>query len=94
MPHARATDPQTSHDAGKAADNPRLQQIVFKLVAEHPFKTARELELLADGVVTPVDTVHKRVSDLAYKGRIKSPYKRQCTVTGRMAHCWQIASLS
>ena len=88
--NARNTDPDTSHMAAEsiqATIGARMTE-VLAFIRRHPHKTARELEHLATGEITPVDTVHKRISDLASKGLIRSTSRRSCSITGRQAHVW------
>lgn len=69
--------------------NRRLME-VLDLVSRHPYKTARELESKAAGEIFPVDTVHKRISDLAHLGYVTSLSRRSCSVTGHKALVWSV----
>jgi len=88
---ARSTDPETSHMAAKALQVSigRLQRRVLQLIQEHPDRTARELERIAEAFMSPADTVHKRLSELREMGKIVSRHRRQCSVTGRIAQTWR-----
>ena len=63
-------------------------QVAFlKIVKENPELTAREIELLSDGVPAP----WKRLPELRFKGFVSNPYKRPCKVTGRKSMVWAAA---
>jgi len=78
------------HDNSSAAyatiqDMKLTHQIAFlKIVKENPESTAREIELLSNGIPAP----WKRLPELRFKGFVSNPYTRQCKVTGRKSMVW------
>lgn len=70
-PKARATDPQTSKDAAKAAEPVATGQarMVLAAIIAHPGRTASELAALIDGMDR--HQIGRRTSDLKGKGLIE-----------------------
>ena len=60
------------------------QIALLKLVKENPESTAREIELLSNGIPAP----WKRLPELRFKGFVSNPYTRPCKVTGRKSMVW------
>ena len=60
------------------------QFALLKIVKEHPDSTAREIELLSNGIPAP----WKSLPELRFKGFVNNPYTRPCKVTGRKSMVW------
>ncbi len=84
-PLARTTDPDTSHQAGKALfESSRMASLQGKLVrmAERfPGRTARELQARYRGE----GELWKRVNECVDKRLIYRGQSRRCRITGHMA---------
>jgi hypothetical protein len=63
------------------------QFALLKIVKENPDSTAREIELLSNGIPAP----WKRLPELRFKGFVSNPYSRSCKVTGRKSMVWAAA---
>ena len=63
------------------------QFAVLKIVKENPESTAREIELLSNGIPAP----WKRLPELRSKGYVSNPHTRSCKVTGRKSMVWAAA---
>ena len=63
------------------------QFALLKIVKEYPDSTAREIELLSNGIPAP----WKRLPELRFKGFVNNPYTRPCKVTGRKSMVWAAA---
>ena len=63
------------------------QFALLKIVKENPDSTAREIELLSNGIPAP----WKRLPELRFKGFVNNPYTRSCKVTGRKSMVWAAA---
>ena len=60
---------------------------ILKIVKENPESTAREIELLSNGIPAP----WKRLPELRSKGYVNNPHTRSCKVTGRKSMVWAAA---
>ena len=60
---------------------------ILRIVKENPDSTAREIELLSNGIPAP----WKRLPELRFKGFVSNPYTRYCKVTGKKAMVWSAA---
>ena len=60
---------------------------ILKIVKENPESTAREIELLSNGIPAP----WKRLPELRSKGYVSNPHTRSCKVTGRKSMVWAAA---
>ena len=63
------------------------QFALLKIVKENPDSTAREIELLSNGIPAP----WKRLPELRSKGYVNNPHTRSCKVTGKKAMVWAAA---
>ena len=60
---------------------------ILKIVKQNPESTAREIELLSNGIPAP----WKRLPELRSKGYVNNPHTRSCKVTGKKAMVWAAA---
>ena len=60
---------------------------ILKIVKENPESTAREIELLSNGIPAP----WKRLPELRSKGYVNNPHTRSCKVPGRKSMVWAAA---
>lgn len=96
--HARATDPDTSHNG--VADNPRFRTgtvvaMALGLLSVEP-DTAAGLVIRAYGPDTPYSKAHtltRRVSTLGAWGLIEDSGERRTNPGGREAIVWQVTPL-
>lgn len=88
-PASRKTDSWTSHAAERylntSGERRRQQEILFKLVQDHPNCTFQELAQLG---VLGRDAISRRMSELVTAGLVEQGRARRCTVSGRSAHVW------
>ena len=88
-PVARATDPDTSHQAGEEVTDSGArgdqQRMVLKGLSRYPNLTTREL---AARMNTCRYVVARRMPELA-PIYVSVVGKRRCTVTGRTAQVWK-----
>lgn len=86
---SRRTDPATSHLAALeiTASGVRgtMMNRALAIVAQHPGKTAKELESLAKG---EDGSIRKRLNDLWRMGRILKGNDRVCSISGKRAQTW------
>jgi hypothetical protein len=66
------------------------QRFVLDLIAEHPYRTDRELARLA-GVADP-NVIRPRRCEITKRGRICEAGHRRCRVTGRLAATWRVVT--
>lgn len=91
-PIARASDPLSSHLAAEAitASGVRFsqQKQAADAVRRDPGHTAQELAEL-----TGLDRymLGRRLSECEVAGRVRKGPMRNCSVTGRKAHVWEVA---
>lgn len=88
-PASRAADPETSHAAeahiNSTGSRGKLQAAVAGLVERMPGMTSREL---AAGSDIAHESLHKRLPECAFAGRVRKGEPRTCRVTGRQATTW------
>lgn len=88
-PAARATDPETSHDAAEhhTASGKRAQQQAMTVSAVRAFPGCTMQELAEK---TGIDryVLGRRISECETAGLVKRATKRMCAVTGRTAEPW------
>lgn len=58
------------------------------IVREFPFRTSQEMAAKINPSIISADSLHKRLSDLAKKNRVRKVETRGCTITGKMATTW------
>lgn len=86
---ARATDPQTSHDAAKSVNVTRGQTIVYSILAGYGPMT--DVELLAHippHTLSPSGARTRR-AELVTLGRVRDTGRRQRLESGRFAIVWE-----
>lgn len=90
MPHARTTDPQTSHDAARSVTNIRaLKQVITELL--NTPMTDPELLLRIRyrySMLVTESGVRSRRSELVKAGQVKDTGARKQTSSGRLAIVW------
>jgi hypothetical protein len=91
MPHARITDPETSHEAAESVTNitPLKQEILQRLMT--PMTDADLYELLRTGsrLIVTESGVRSRRSELVQAGLVRDTGARQKLKTGRNAIVWE-----
>ncbi len=75
------------HCADRKKNAETHQFEILKIVKENPESTAREIELLSNGIPAP----WKRLPELRSKGYVNNPHTRSCKVTGKKAMVWAAA---
>ena len=83
--YARASDPETSHDAAKSVESNRLQTICLKAI--RTASNGLTTEELAEVTNLPLVTVSPRMRPLAEMGLIYEGSKRK-NRSGRWAIVW------
>lgn len=91
MPHARITDPETSHEAAESVTNitPLKREILQRLMT--PMTDAeliRTLKIYSELIVTD-SGVRSRRSELVQAGLVRDTGARQKLKTGRNAIVWE-----
>ena len=91
-PVARATDPQTSHDAAASVDLGRLQSLALDLlrVSDEPL-TASEVGMRCmrtHGGMS--ESYRKRCGELVAKGLVRECDPRECSVTHKQATTYEV----
>lgn len=85
---ARASDPETSHEAAQAivASVGELQRWAAECVAKSPGKTARELA----AIYCPQDPkrIDRRLGECEKLGMVRRGEVRKCNRSGRSAATW------
>lgn len=90
MPHARATDPETSHEAAQSVINitPLKQEILQRLMT--PMTDADLIEVIRTGsrLLVTESGVRSRRAELVQAGLVKDTGARVKLATGRNAIVW------
>lgn len=90
-PRSRTTDPNTSVDAGRAADLCRSQAVVLAAMrARGVGVTQEELVQYLPGL-SP-SRVRSAVSELAEQGLVEATEETRLTKYGRQARVWEVAA--
>lgn len=100
MPHARTTDPQTSHDAAASVNQTENQRAVYRVLRAHGPATDVELvkayraALVRGEVPKQSDSgIRSRRSELVEKlGVVCDTGRRQKLESGRMANVWEVCN--
>lgn len=90
MPHARITDPQTSHDAAESVTNVSpLKQVIIELL-DKPMTDPELFTQIRYRYSMPVTEsgVRSRRAELVRAGRIKDTGIRKQLLSGRLAIVW------
>lgn len=93
MPHARTTDPQTSHDAARSVTNiSPLKQVITELL-DTPMTDPELFVRIGYRYSAPVTEsgVRSRRAELVRDGRVKDTGSRQKLESGRSAIVWGLA---
>jgi len=85
MIHSNSRAAYNDKDRKKNAESHQFE--ILKIVKENPESTAREIELLSNGIPAP----WKRLPELRSKGYVNNPHTRSCKVTGRKSMVWAAA---
>lgn len=90
MPHARTTDPETSHEAAQSVINitPLKQEILQRLMT--PMTDADLIEVIRTGsrLLVTESGVRSRRAELVQAGLVKDTGARVKLATGRSAIVW------
>lgn len=90
MPHARTTDPQTSHDAAESVTNiSPLKQVITELL-ETPMTDPELFVKIRYRYSMPVTEsgVRSRRAELVRAGQLKDTGARKQLASGRLAIVW------
>jgi hypothetical protein len=90
MPHARTTDPETSHEAAQSVTNitPLKQEILQRLMTPMTDQLLYELLDRTSDLVVTESGVRSRRSELVQAGLVKDTGAREKLKTGRNAIVW------
>jgi hypothetical protein len=90
MPHARTTDPETSHEAARSVTNitPLKQEILQRLMTPMSDQLLYELLDRTSDLVVTESGVRSRRAELVQAGLVKDTGARQKLKTGRNAIVW------
>jgi hypothetical protein len=90
MPHARTTDPETSHQAAQSVTNitPLKQEILQRLMTPMTDQLLYELIDRTSDLVVTESGVRSRRSELVQAGLVKDTGAREKLKTGRNAIVW------
>jgi hypothetical protein len=90
MPHARTTDPETSHEAAQSVTNitPLKQEILQRLMTPMTDQLLYELIDRTSDLVVTESGVRSRRSELVQAGLVKDTGAREKLKTGRNAIVW------
>jgi hypothetical protein len=90
MPHARTTDPETSHEAAQSVTNitPLKQEILQRLMT--PMTDADLIQVIRTGsrLLVTESGVRSRRAELVQAGLVKDTGARVKLATGRSAIVW------
>jgi hypothetical protein len=88
---ARRTDPITSKiSAAELRGTEKLKglrSLALKLITEHPLSTMNEITELSG---LKRETIGPRFAELKRLGKIESPTKRPCGITGKTCLTWRV----
>jgi hypothetical protein len=85
---ARAADPETSHVAARKINITLNRWLVWKLVSDHPSKTAMELLKMPGHPFHSRDSISPRLPELERLGAVIRGVTRPCSVTGETTITW------
>jgi hypothetical protein len=94
MPHARRTDPQTSHEAAKSVTNvEKTKAAIWKLLADPLTDTElmskyRVQMLFGDAPEASESGVRSRRAELVAEGMVEATGERRKTPSGRSSMVW------
>ena len=90
MPHARTTDPETSHEAAESVTNitPLKQEILQRLMTPMTDNDLIALLRNSSRLIVTESGVRSRRSELVQAGLVKDTGKRERLNTGRSAIVW------
>ena len=93
QPLARATDPDTSHEAAEWIMQRLggLHKWAYKIVSKYPGGTSSEMSVAAGEVTN--HRLSRRLGELEKMGLVVRGDARVCRVTGRKAATWRPAPL-
>lgn len=91
MPHARRTDPETSHEAAESVTNitPLKQEILQRLMTPMTDADLYELLTISSRLIVTESGVRSRRSELVQAGLVRDTGARQKLKTGRNAIVWE-----
>jgi hypothetical protein len=91
MPHARRTDPETSHEAAESVTNitPLKQEILQRLMTPMTDADLYALLFTSSRLIVTESGVRSRRSELVQAGLVRDTGARQKLKTGRNAIVWE-----
>jgi hypothetical protein len=91
MPHARTTDPETSHEAAESVTNitPLKQEILQRLMTPMTDKDLYAILFTSSRLIVTESGVRSRRSELVQAGLVRDTGARQKLKTGRNAIVWE-----
>ncbi len=93
MPHARTTDPETSHEAAMSVTNitPLKQEILQRLMTPMTDTDLYQLLTISSRLIVTESGVRSRRAELVQAGLVKDTGERVKLATGRKAIVWGTA---
>ena len=90
MPHARTTDPETSHEAARSVTNitPLKQEILQRLMTPMTDTDLYHLLTTSSRLIVTESGVRSRRAELVQAGLVKDTGERVKLATGRKAIVW------
>ena len=95
MPHARLTDPSTSHAAASSVQNiTETQQAILQLLTLHPMTDQELVTWYQNQLIAPRASesgIRSRRAELVEQGLVKDTGERKKLASGRSAVVWTAA---
>lgn len=95
MPHARLTDPNTSHSAASSVQNiTETQQAILQLLTLHPMTDQELVRWYQNQLIAPRASesgIRSRRAELVEQGLVKDTGERKKLESGRSAVVWTAA---
>jgi hypothetical protein len=90
MPHARTTDPETSHEAARSVTNitPLKREILQKLMTPMTDKDLYALLFTSSHLIVTESGVRSRRAELVQAGLVRDTGERHKLTSGRLAIVW------
>jgi hypothetical protein len=90
MPHARTTDPETSHEAAMSVTNitPLKQEILQRLMTPMTDTDLYQLLTISSRLIVTESGVRSRRAELVQAGLVRDTGERVKLATGRKAIVW------
>jgi len=76
------------HEALSSNSEMSKTEKALAIVNEFPYRTSQEMASKVNPSIITADSLHKRLSDLYKKGKIRKVQERTCSVTGKVSTTW------